>query len=798
MNVLWRTLPALGMLLPLVVSRVCADGAADPSSRIKVARFLRDSQIELIEGEHKKRMHRGERFGAWTLMDVLGGATPYAVLEDFEHKDGRILFVDTDGVRAALSKSLESTRADAKTLYLGHSAQEIAASASDMLGRQILGQPGDPAYAEVARAFPPIRGVRLGTYNFVGAPDTQDKIGFTYGGRSPNFDPAVYQPSIEVVRKQGDVWHGLVGGYLPVLRFVYPEATGDWTELLAFAPLRVTNGNNRVQPVWYRVSRIEHGALKWTLAIDSYHPFPTWKAADPPSFYADLLQLKQGWDGILQPSMKIELPDEHVANMARFGLVRAIMTRFGDFPKYGVIDKDYGGSEHDGFPDTFTVETAAMLEWGLTDRAGRYIDNYFGKFVRDDGSILYRGPEIGQYGRMLTVVAQYVNLGGDSDLLLRLRSRIDGVARSLLALRETALKLPVNDPAYGMIAGWSEADASLEKDPKRYMQPYFSNSTEAARGFRDLGRVWVKIGKQTANVELAAWGERLISEAARLRKDIDTAMVRSSLAVDGARVLPAIAGAKEPFDVAVRRDADDPQFRAYRAYNEMMYSGSLSALQVRAIVEYRSNHRDITLGMPTAYSKQELAGFLTYGYGYGLIQSDMIREALLMTYADMAHQYTRGAWMAPETRRPLSSEDAAPYCTPAQLVASLMTRWFLVFEDPESETLWLGKAIPRGWLEDGKVTTVVDAPTRWGRIGFSIVSQVASDAITAQLALPVSGLRAETRLRLRAPDNARMKSVTLNGKDWTQFDAVSEVIVIPAGTAGAVHVTAHYGRRSPP
>ena len=176
--------------------------------------------------------------------------------------------------------------------------------------------------------------------------------------------------------------------------------------------------------------------------------------------------------------------------MARFALVRDMMTRVGDYPKYGAVDKDYAGSEHDGFPDTFTVDTAATLDWGLMDLAGRYIDNYFGEFVRDDGSLLYRGPETGQYGRMLTVVAQYVNYGGDPKILVNRRSRIDGVTNLLLMLRAKAKKLPASDPAYGMISGWSEADACLDPDPGWYMQPYFSNSTEAARGFRDLGLVW--------------------------------------------------------------------------------------------------------------------------------------------------------------------------------------------------------------------------------------------------------------------------------------------------------------------
>jgi hypothetical protein len=49
-----------------------------------------------------------------------------------------------------------------------------------------------------------------------------------------------------------------------------------------------------------------------------------------------------------------------------------------------------------------------------------------------------------------------------------------------------------------MIAGWSEADACLDASPPRYMQPYFSNSTEAARGFRELGRGGKESGRKLA------------------------------------------------------------------------------------------------------------------------------------------------------------------------------------------------------------------------------------------------------------------------------------------------------------
>jgi hypothetical protein len=391
---------------------------------------------------------------------------------------------------------------------------------------------------------------------------------------------------------------------------------------------------------------------------------------------------------------------------------------------------------------------------GLTDRAGGYIDNYFGKFVRDDGSILYRGPETGRYGRMLTVVAQYANLGGSTDVLLRQRPRIDGVTNLLLNLRAKAKQLPKTDAAYGMIAGWSEADASLDPDPPRYMQPYFSNTTEAARGFYDLGLVWERIGKQKNDANLEARGRQLVRESEELRHDAEIAVTRSILVVDCQRVLPSIAGVKDPFHLAVPRDPADPQYRSYRAYMEMLYSGSLSAEDSRLIFGYLSTQHNFILGMPTAYgfNPGDMAGFLSYGYAYALIQHDDIRRALLLLYSDMAHQYTRGTWTAPETRDVFTDNSAAPYCTPAQLVVSLLARWMLVFEEPQADILWLAKATPRDWLADGQQVKVSNAPTRWGAVSYSLTSHLQERTIDSRIMLSASPFPAAIHLRLRVPE----------------------------------------------
>jgi hypothetical protein len=368
------------------------------------------------------------------------------------------------------------------------------------------------------------------TYTFVGTRENSDKIGVTYGGRTANFDPAVYVAAITQIAAHGKVLNGLVGGCLPALRIVYPETDDTCSELVMFAPLRSDNANSHIQPVQYRVCRVENGELKWAKYFDSYLPYPPrTDSASPAGFYDELLALRDGWEKALSPGMQITLPDQRLANQARHSLVRAMITRIGSFPKYGVMDRNYGGAEHDGFQDTFNVDTTAMLEWGQFDRARDYIDNYFSNFVRDDGSILYRGPETGQYGRMLTVLAEYFNYTGDADVLLKHRARIDAITRLLLSSRKQAQSLPRENPAYGMISGWCEADSCLEPQPARYMQPYFSNSSEAVRGFADLGAAWERIGKMQHGADLSDWGASLRRESKDLSADLQTSIERTML-----------------------------------------------------------------------------------------------------------------------------------------------------------------------------------------------------------------------------------------------------------------------------
>lgn len=779
-------------LTPLVLFAVPpAHVAAQPPKLIAIAPT---GAVEAAWQGRKATVKTGQRLGPWTLMAVIEPerGAPMAVFENFARQAGVMLFAGMGGAEIELPKTQEPTGAEPSVLYLGHKLEEVLASEHDLLGAEILKRPGDPAYGVVASALPPINTMR--THNFVGTHESRDKVGFAYGGRTAHFDPSVYVPAIRKIRQDHKVWDGLVGGWLPVIRFVYPETDATWSEMIAFAPPRMENSNDGIQPVWYRVSRIENGELKWARHFDSYHPFPPRQDAEPVAFYSDLYAMRAYWQRAMAPAARIETPDLRLADMVWHSLVRDMITRIGAHPKYGVYDKEYGGPEHDGFPDTFNADTTAMLEWGLFGLARDYIENYFTRFVRDDGSILYRGPETGQYGRMLTVLAQYASYTGDEALLLRLRHRIDAVANILLGMRRKSLTLPKDDPAYGMLAGWSEADSCLDPDPPRYMQPYFGNSTEAARGFRDLGRVWRRIAARTANNALGEWGRSLENEAAALRADLQRSISRSVVWEAKPPYFPGIPGVKEDFLTALQGDAYNPQYRSYRTYMEMLFSGNLTRDQVRLVVNTRAAHKDTFLGIPGTYGYNrgaEMGGFLSYGHAYGLVQHDFTREYLLLLWSITSHQYTRGAWVAPETRNIGTTRPAAPYCTPAQLVVPLMARWMLVFEDPESDTVWLAKATPRNWLENGNAVSIAGAPTRFGRVGFRLKSRLAEDAVDADITLPPA-FPAAVKLRCRAPEGYRMAGVTLNGAVWSQFDAAGETVTLPAGASGRQRLVIRY------
>jgi len=114
-------------------------------------------------------------------------------------------------------------------------------------------------------------------------------------------------------------------------------------------------------------------------------------------------------------------------------------------------------------------------------------------------------------------------------------------------------------------------------------------------------------------------------------------------------------------------------------------------------------------------------------------------------------------------------------------------RGMLVFD--EDGTLWLARATPRAWLEQGKRISVGNAPTHLGSVSFEIVSDVDAGKIAAVVEKPTRP--GSVFLRLRHPKAAPMRAVTLDGQPWSEFDPREETVQLSAG-AGTVRIEAKY------
>ncbi|MET0714739.1 MAG: hypothetical protein ABWY57_07480 [Mycetocola sp.] len=748
--------------------------------------------VRLSDERSSAELSVHDRLGPWTLIAVLRAETaaPIAVVERVADAEGTILYLDESGVLLSLGKTLEPTAAPQP----GDSCELVEAtlpgSDGDILRATFLAADGDPSMAAVAAAIPPIRRIADGEaerpHTFVGSPDSLDVLPIYYDSlRATNrVSPSVVAPAIREVIESQRIEEGLIGGWLPAVRFVYRlEDHSHWESVTFADPVRASFHS---QPVWYRYTHVgADGRLLEVRYVDSYLPYPVGEAPEASEFYEALLKLHDYWSVRLDGGTRVELPERWITDFVRHSFVLDQITRTGDRPRYGVVDRVYGAPEHDGFQDTLNASAAAYLEWGRADVARRYLENYFEDFVRPDGTIDYRGPELGQYARMLTMLAQYHAYAGDESLADTHRVKVDAITGILLDRRELALDLPPENPAHGLIHGRHEADISFDTPTlgtADYERPYFSNSAEAARGLRDLGMMWSTIGSRRGDSELSARGARLQSVSAELSRALEHSIERSWIERDGKRRLPLFAGATRLHLDAPYRSTPE-SYDENRVWGELLHSGMVRRALVEHVVDSAAKDGDSIFGI--FGNRKLLVSFTGYGIAYSLVQHDLVREFLLFFYAHAAHLHTRGTWTVLECADP--DRDRAqhwPYCLPGQLTIPALVRWMLVFEDPQSGELWLAKATPRSWLDDGEVIAVDHAPTAQGSVAYRISSDVGRRTIQADIDLG-SGRSTSTHLRLRAPDPLKMYEVSVDGVPWRDFDPELETVRLAAGTTRA-------------
>jgi len=123
--------------------------------------------------------------------------------------------------------------------------------------------------------------------------------------------------------------------------------------------------------------------------------------------------------------------------------------------------------------------------------------------------------------------------------------------------------------------------------------------------------------------------------------------------------------------------------------------------------------------------------------------------------------------------------------------------WFelyrrLLIQERDDGTLLLLPATPRKWLEEGKQIRVARAPTYYGPLSFTVQSEAGAAGLGATVAVPNRQRPKELLVRLRHPRGLPLRSVTVNGEGWREFDTAKEWVRVPNPSAASYTIRARY------
>jgi hypothetical protein len=735
----------------------------------------------------------------------------WKVYEDLRTREGDITLVGAHGEAYVLPKTAEATFADDGAPFLGLSIDEIGLAGRDLLAEKLLASGDDPDPEQVRSAAPPQgsspqQGQARGRWvTFVGTREAYDVAPVYPGGSTRTWLPSQFFPELRELRTPAAAaaqnqqqaaapappataapvekrYHGLVGGWMPAARTIIELSPDAYIEHVVFGDVHATD--TFIVQTWHRSAKVEHGKVTKVVFGYTYPPYPP--ARQPPAaeaFYRALLAFTRYWDAQLAECSHASLPDQALVQMSRHCFVKELMIRPGGVsPKYGGVDRDYFGSEYDGFQDIFTSALYTNLEWGRFDTARLFLDDYFTKFVEPNGMINMRGPETAQFGLTLSLLARYGRYTQDTALLLKHRAKIEATAKVLTDLHDISLALPADDPSHGLIRGWSESDACLHPDPSVWWQPYYANSAFASRGLKDIAATWQALGR---GAQARDWTAR----GTRLRDTVIASMQRHYRGDLNPPYMPPLPGARLPFREAMEKERPSPQQWPHRLYAELLQADVLPADLANQTIDTLRQYGGTTIGVVANIGiarpgARSILGFISYGYAQMLLRLDRIEEYLLFLYAHRYHDHTRGSWTAGEVSGIRGG--TALFCIPAQQTIPLLVRWMLVLEDSDEDRLYFGKAIPRAWTASGKPISMEQAPTRWGRVNFTLTP--AAGRVVARVELAKAGAPAEIHVSLRVPKGGTLARVTVNGRPATAGGRRGEEVVIRTGSERSFEV----------
>jgi hypothetical protein len=479
------------------------------------------------------------------------------------------------------------------------------------------------------------------------------------------------------------------------------------------------------------------------------HLAPAGECDDPKRAFAGAVRAQ--WEMVSDfraRGMALEGGDELLSDLCESSLWLAELTLRGARPRYGI--GTYDRFKDHGFPPTVIHHGRCLLEWGHFERAAEVIGSYLDAFVSDEGTFVYYGPAVAEYGQVLSLCADYVDLTGDERWWRSRESVLRRIWQRLLALRrQSAADEGAPQHARGLIPGLPEAD--YQGTAEQWREYYYSGDAWTIRGLADVARVLRRTG---ADEEAARLDTEVRAYTRDLLDSIEAASVETG---DGAYVPPGPTQTEPIERMTQDRHAS---YCNYRYFAEMVSAGVLPQRVVRRILDWRASHGGELLAM-TRF-KDHLDDWPVLNWARALLETGEVARYQLLLHAHLAHHQAAGWLAAPEQVKIVPDDSGARryhagQVVPSQVTAPQMLRWALAYESRDAGMLLIAPAVQRGWIEGG--LSVEGLPSRRGLIDLSM--RATEDGVEVELRLP-PGV-AEVGVRLPLPPGAKLQRANIGG-----------------------------------
>jgi len=448
------------------------------------------------------------------------------------------------------------------------------------------------------------------------------------------------------------------------------------------------------------------------------------------------------WKKYIGRAARFEVPEQRVNDAYKAWLAYAQLN----------VDKINGIYEpHDGvgfyeenYGYSCTLHCIALDMYGLHDKAELYLDSIL-HFQQPDG-LYTQNFGLPDMGTLLLAMAEHYNYTGDSAWLKR-------VSGNMLRTADWIIRKRADAPKEGVLKGLIKYRAYCDFATPVY--DYFAD-TYCCVGLEEAAKVLSAIG-------MTEDAKRIGDEAKAYRADILASMDAAVFEKDGRKYLPL-----EP---ETHRLLNDSGFTGGDYYglvtgclleNEFLPPNDKRSYLFTDLMEQKK-------GLIAGLCKFQPGGIdhaYTYGYLMTQLRRGDPRKVILGFYGMLAYGMTRDTYSAVECTKIVTGENAwtLPHLYSATQQLRLL-RNMILREDGDS--LRIGEAIPRAWLENGKKIQVQGAPTRFGDVSFTISAE--KNKISVRITPPSRSAPKRILITLRHPKFAAIGTVLVNGKPWRRF-----------------------------